>query len=145
MDNLIENYEIILNNLKNTCNDIDSFTQIRKPKMSNMELVALNLTAEYRSINTELQLFRSLKSTCLENLIERSVYNKRRKKLFDYTELIRKRLSEKFTKFTNVFVLDSLPTPICKYARAGRSSICSTYKIQPSFGYCVAQKDRYFG
>ncbi|MFV0531270.1 MAG: IS982 family transposase, partial [Flavobacteriales bacterium] len=85
MDNLIENYEIILNNLKNTCNDIDSFTQIRKPKMSNMELVALNLTAEYRSINTELQLFRSLKSTCLENLIERSVYNKRRKKLFDYT------------------------------------------------------------
>jgi len=25
-NNLTENYEIILNNIKNTCNDIDSFT-----------------------------------------------------------------------------------------------------------------------
>ena len=28
MNNLIENYEIILNNLKLTCGDINSFTQI---------------------------------------------------------------------------------------------------------------------
>lgn len=67
INNLIENYEIILNNLKITCSDIDSFTQIRKPKLSNTELVALNLTAEYMSINTELQLFRKLQSTYLEN------------------------------------------------------------------------------
>lgn len=39
INNLIENYEIILNNRKNTCRDIDGFTQIRKPKKSNTELV----------------------------------------------------------------------------------------------------------
>ena len=86
MNNLTENYEIILNNLKNTCEDIESFHQIRTPKLCNLELVALNLTAEYMSINTELQLFRYLKGTYLESMIERSTYNKRRKKLFAFFE-----------------------------------------------------------
>jgi len=145
MNNLIENYEIILKNLKNTCRDIESYQQIRKPKLSNLELTAINLTAEYMSINTELQLFRCLKNTYLETMIERSVYNKRRKKLFDYTESIRKRLSEFFVQFTDVFILDSMPTPICKYARAGRSNICAAYQIRPTFGHCAAQKSKYFG
>jgi hypothetical protein len=56
MSNLVENYEIILNNLKTICGDIESFNQIRK--LNNLQLVSLNLTAEYMSINTELQLFR---------------------------------------------------------------------------------------
>jgi len=145
MNNLIENYEIILNNLKLTCSNLDSFKQIRRPKLSNIELVSLNLTAEYMSINTELQLFRYLKGTYLEYMIERSVYNKRRKKLFGYTESIRKCISEMFAEFTDVFVVDSMPTPICKYVRAGRSNICSTYDIQPTFGHCASQKNKYFG
>ena len=145
MNNLIENYEIILKHLRTTCADIPSFYQIRTPKLSNLELVAVNLTAEYMSINTELQLFRCLKGTYLECMIERSIYNKRRKKLFDYTESIRQRLSEHFTRFTDVFIVDSMPTAICKYARAGRSNICSTYEIQPSYGYCASQKSKYFG
>jgi len=145
MNNLIENYEIILNNLKATCADIESFHQVRTPKLSNIELVAINLTAEYMSINTELQLFRYFKGTYLQTMIERSVYNKRRRKLFGYTEAMRKRLSEMFFDFTDAFIVDSKPTPICNYARAGRSSICSTYNIQPSFGYCASKKSNYYG
>ena len=145
MNNLIQNYEILFENLNETCGDIKSFSQIRKPKLSNLQLVALNITAEYMSISTELQLFRCLKGTCLEDKIERSVYNKRRRELFDYTEKIRKRLSEKFAEFTDVFVVDSMPTPICNFARAGRSNICSTYDIRPAFGHCASQKSKYFG
>lgn len=145
MNNLVQNYEIILNNLKTICGDIESFNQIRKPKLNNLQLVSLNLTAEYMSINTELQLFRCLKSTYLDLMIERSVYNKRRKKLLNYTEAIRKRISQMFVEFTDVFVIDSMPAPICKYARGGRSKICSTYQIQPTFGYCASQKSKYFG
>ena len=140
MDNLIENYEIIFKNL-----EITSYHQIKTPKLSNLQFVAINLTAEYMSINTELKLFRHIKETYLESMIERSVYNKRRKKLFDYTETIRKRISEMFTRFTDVFVVDSLPTPICQYSRAGRSSICTNQNIQPSRGYCASQNSIYFG
>ena len=42
--------------------------------MSNLELVAINLTAEYMSLNSELQLFRCSKGTYLEPMIERSIY-----------------------------------------------------------------------
>jgi len=78
-------------------------------------------------------------------MIERSVYNKSRRNSFNYTESIRQRLSKHFAQFTYVFIIDSMPTPICKYTRAGRSTICSTYEIRHSYGYCAPKKSNYFG
>lgn len=66
------------------------------------------MRVKYMSKNTELQLFRYLKGTCLEDKIERSIYNKRQRELFDYTEKIRKELNEKFAECTDVFVVDWL-------------------------------------
>ena len=145
MNNLIQNYEIILKELTATCKHIKSNKQIRLPKMSDLELVALNITAEYMSINSELQLFRCISGTDLDGKIERSVYNKRRRKLFPYIEKIRETLSSKFSDFTDVFIVDSTPIEICKISRANRSAICSTEEVKPAFGYCAAQKSRYFG
>ena len=76
MNNLVQNYKIILEKLTKNCSNIEYFSQIRKPKLSNLELVAINLTAEYISYNSELQLFRAIKGTELENKIERSVNGK---------------------------------------------------------------------
>ncbi len=45
MNNLIQNYKIILKELKETCKNIPTKKKIRKPKLSDMELVALNITA----------------------------------------------------------------------------------------------------
>jgi hypothetical protein len=42
--------------------------------MSDLELVALNITAEYMSINSELQLFRCISGTVLDGKIERRVH-----------------------------------------------------------------------
>lgn len=145
MNNLIQRYEIILNTLQKKCSHISCFTQIRKPKLSNLELVALNLTAEFMSINTELQLFRELKHTYLEPKIERTVYNKRKRKLFSFLEQIRCSIVEPLSEFSNTFIIDSTPLQICKYVRAKRSEICSTPDIIPNFGYCAATKTRYFG
>ena len=145
MNNLIQNYKIILKELTKNCNHITSSKKIRLPKMSDLELVALNITAEYMSINSELQLFRCISGTVLDGKIERSVYNKRKRKLFPYIEKIRETLSSKFSDFTDVFIVDSTPIEICKISRANRSGICSTNEIKPSFGYCAAQKTRYFG
>lgn len=145
MNNLIQNYEIILTELTKTCSHIKSTQQIRVPKLSDLELVALNITAEYMSINSELQLFRVISGTYLEDKIERSVYNKRKRVLFPYMNKIRETLSTKFSEFTDVFIVDSSPIEICKISRANRSAICSTGEIRPSFGYCAAQKTRYFG
>ena len=82
---------------------------------------------------------------CLDGKIERNVYNKRKRKLLPYIEKIRETLSGKFADFTDVFIVDSTPIEICKISRANRSAICATDEIKPSFGYCAAQKSRYFG
>ncbi len=131
MNNLIQNYKIILKELTKNCNHITSSKKIRLPKMSDLELVALNITAEYMSINSELQLFRCISGTVLDGKIERSVYNKRKRKLFPYIEKIRETLSSKFSDFTDIFIVDSTPIEICKISRANRSAICSTNEIKP--------------
>lgn len=145
MNNLIQNYEIILKELTNTCKHIEVPKKIRIPKLSDLELVALTMTAEYMSINSELQLFRAISGSVLEPKIERSVFNKRRRSLFFYFEKIRVVLSKKFMEFTDVFIVDSTPIEICKFSRARRSEICATQEIRPAFGYCAAQKKNYFG
>src|SRR5690606_41468481 len=93
-------------------------------KLNNLELIAMNLTAEYMGINSECQLFRDISSTYLSSKIERSVYNKRKRMLFPYIEKLRKQISNKFNEDEDVFIIDSMPLEICKNARASRSSIC---------------------
>ncbi len=86
-----------------------------------------------------------IQKTELQGKIDRSVYNKRKRRIFGYIEKIRETLSNKFSDFTNVFIVDSTHIEICKISRANRSAICSTEDIKPFFGYCASQKTRYFG
>ena len=92
MHNLLQSYEFIHKNLlelgikENAC-----FKPII-PKMTDLEIVELNITAEFLSIDSEYQLFRTLKQTYLSDKIERSVYNKRKRKLFNWMEEIRKKM-----------------------------------------------------
>ena len=58
-----------------SCGNIQSIKQIRVPKLSDLELIALNITAEYMSINSELQLFRSISGTDMDDKVEKSFYN----------------------------------------------------------------------
>jgi hypothetical protein len=146
MNNFIQNYEIILKNLQGLSIDSQCFVQIRKPKLSNIELIAMNLTAEYMSIDSECQLFRTISGSHLEGLIERSVYNRRKRKLFSLTEQIRQKLASSFNQFEDYFVVDSMPLEVCKNARANRSSICKDEEYcYPDKGFCASQKLYYYG
>lgn len=92
MHNFQTNYDKILEVL-NSIEPKSNFShQIRKPKLTDKELIAINLTSEFMSIDSEHQLFRLLPKK-LASKIERSVYNRRRRRLFDTIELIRVQLS----------------------------------------------------
>ena len=146
MNNFIQKYEIILKHLQSLNISLDSFRQIRKPRLGNLDLIAMNLTAEYMGIHSELQLFRDIQNTYLEKLIERSVYNRRKRALFPQIEQVRKTLAKDFNEFEDVYVIDSMPLEICKNARASRSKICRDVEYAlPSKGYCASQKTYYFG
>jgi len=146
MNNFIQNYEIILNHLKSLNINTDFFIQIRKPRLSNLELIAMNFTAEYMSIDSECQLFRLIDDTFLEQLIERSVYNRRKRKLFSLIEKVRVKLSSFFNEFEEYFIVDSMPLEVCKTSRASRSSICKEKQQSfPDKGFCASQNMYFYG
>ncbi|MSN85401.1 IS982-like element ISRa1 family transposase, partial [Riemerella anatipestifer] len=119
--------------------------QRRTPKMSDLEVISLNITAEYLSIDSELQLFRKLPNSLI-NKIERSVYNKRKRRLSLQTEQIRQRISMEFNEFEDIFIVDSMPMKVCENARSTRSKICKEQSYSsPTYGYCASQKLYFYG
>ena len=146
MNNFIRSYEIILHHLQELQINASLFKQIRQPKLSNIELIAINFTAEYMGIDSECQLFRIIESSFLEPLIERSVYNRRRRKLFPLIENIRLQLSSLFNEFEDYFIVDSMPLEVCKTSRASRSKICKEEEFCfPDKGFCASQNFYYYG
>lgn len=98
------------------------------PKFSDLEVIALNLTAESMSIDSENYLFALLEDYRNEmpNMISRRQYNDRRKYTADLCERIRKRIVERIDGSEDIFVIDSN----CSQ----RSDQC---KIQPCTNLCI--------
>jgi hypothetical protein len=96
----------------------------REFKVTYFEVIDISLTSEFMSIESENSFFNQLQNRQISNLIERSQYNKRRKKLFHFAEEIRQHLYSKFTEFESYFIVDSMLFEICKMARHNRIKIC---------------------
>lgn len=145
MNNLRSNYERILEVLRKISTDTQLPMQRRRPSMSDLELISLSLTAEYMSIDSESDLFRKLPS-CLLSKIDRTVYNRRKRRLVPYQNAIRLNLAESFNSCEDVFIVDSMPLEVCKIARSSRSKICKEeLHSSPAKGYCASQKMYYYG
>ena len=145
MNNFESNYGKILEILKLITKKESFLTQIREPKLKDIELIAMNLTSKYMSIDSECQLFRILPEV-LSSKIERSVYNKRKRKLFTAMEFIREKLSDKFNEFEDYYIVDSMPLEVTKLSRSGRSTICKeSYDTAPNRGFCASQNMSYYG
>ena len=145
MNNLSANYERILEVLRKISKEQLLTYQRRCPKMSDLELISLSLTAEFMGLDSETDLFRKLPQTILAT-IERSVYNRRRRKLLYHMDVIRLKLASYFNDFENYFIVDSMPLEVCKLSRGSRSKICkeNIYSL-PNKGYCASQGTRYYG
>lgn len=144
MNNFTRNYEKILETLQLVESKMNLLNQIRKPKLSDIELIALDLTSEFLSIDPERDLFRKLPFN-LASKIDRSVYNRRRRGLFYYRNELRKRLVREIGS-KDCFIVDSMPLEICKLSRSSRSSICKElYATASDKGYCASQDNTYYG
>lgn len=117
-----------------------------KPKLSDIELISLIILTEFKSIDSEYQLFREIKNFDIESKIERSVYNRRKRKLFPFIEEIRIKMVRKLNDLENYFVVDSMPLEVCKISRSARSKICkeTEYAI-PNRGFCASQNLQFYG
>lgn len=154
MHNLKTNFDKFLDITKsffeNHINEHDNFRfYARHPKMSDCEIIALSLTAESIGIDSENYLFGKLKADYkidFPNLIDRSNYNRRRKKLYPEITELNKGLADKINEGEDVYLVDSIPVPICQLAREKRSKICKEdYLTSPDKGYSAVSKSYYYG
>jgi len=144
MNNFSANYRKILNIIQQIEQKKNFLNQIRIPKLSDIELIAIDITAEYMSIDSEYQLFRKLPIE-LSALIERSVYNRRRRKLFFHRQRLQKMIAAKIS-LSDYYIVDSMPLEVCKLSRSNRSRICKeNFETYPNKGYCSTQKVNYYG
>lgn len=146
MSNLEANCELILTELRKLTKTENFYFKPIKPKLSDIELISLIILAEFKSIDSEHQLFREIKGLDIGSKIERTVYNRRKRQLFFHIEEIRMKMVEKFNEFENYFVVDSMPLEVCKIARSSRSKICKEedYAL-PNKGFCASQNLHYYG
>ncbi|OWP83561.1 IS982 family transposase [Flavobacterium davisii] len=146
MSNIEANYKFILNELLKIGIQSNFYFKAIKPKRTDLELIVINVTAEYSFIDSEYQLFRVLANTSLKDKIERSVYNKRKRRLFCHIEVIRNKLVTFLNQDEQYFIVDSMPLEICKNARANRSKICKKVDYaHPNKGFCASQNSAYYG
>ena len=147
MSNIVKKYLRVLEVISSLNCELEFKSGIgRKQKMSDLEVVALSLTAEFMSIDSENSLFKEISTEQIPNLIERSQYNKRRRKLFLFSEKIRTKLASKFLEFEDYYIVDSMPLEVCKFSRHNRIKICKEeFETAPSKGFCASQNNWFYG
>lgn len=154
MHNLSTNFRLFLNIAKsvfksqiNSDNNFKFYP--RKPKLSDCEILALTLAAESIGIDSESYLFGKLKSDYsadFPKLIHRCNFNRRRKSLGTYLQQLNQYLSSQMNENENIFIVDSIPVPICKIVREKSSKICrENFETAPDKGYSAVNKAWYFG
>lgn len=153
-------YPIVKISMENYTNNSGNIKKSgSEPTFSEVSVITLSLTAECLSIDSlsakalaqagENFLFKKLNSgykDAFPGLIERSRYNRRRRKLSEYIDLVRRYLVDRLIPYEDLYILDSMPLEVCKLTRAKRSTIRSeNYSTAPNYGYCASHNTYYYG
>ena len=145
MNNLDANYKRILEVLRKISNENLLSYQRRTPKLKDLELISLALTAEFMGIDSENHLFRQIPKT-IKCKIERSVYNRRKRRLANSINDLRMKIAKSFNEFEKFFIIDSMPVEVCKLSRSGTSKICKDAEYcYPNRGFCASQQMSFYG
>lgn len=112
------------------------------PRFSDLDVIALSLTAEHLGIDSENNLFDRLKEyqKDFRHLISRRQFNDRRKNTYQLCEMIRKRIAKAMDGAEEYFCVDSKPIEVCRLSRGKRCKMGKNKPDKsPAFGYCATQ------
>ena len=118
------------------------------PKFSDLEVIALGLTAETLSIDNENNLFNRLTGYkgSFANMKPRRQFNDRRKFTGELCETIRKRIADSIDGGEEYLWIDSKLIEVCSIAGGKRCKMGKMdYSKAPSFSYCASQGTYYYG
>src|SRR5690606_21673562 len=106
MNNLNANYERILEVLRKISKDNLLSYQRRAPKLKDLELISLALTAKFMGIDSKRHPVRQITET-IKCRIDRSVYKRRKRRLSDNINDLRMKIARSINEFEKYFIVDS--------------------------------------
>lgn len=132
-----------LNEFENVC------YYANRPRFSDCKVIALGICCEALGIDSE-NYFWSKLTNDYENdfpdLMHRTNFNRRRKRLSEFIHRITERISAQFNLGEDTYILDSIPVPICKLARERRCKICrDSFETAPDKGYTASLEKWFYG
>ena len=154
MHNLKTNFDKFFNITKSVFKDClnqadNYYFYPNKPKLSYCEIIALSVTGESIGIDSENYFWGKLKSDHKDDfprLIHRSNFNRRRKHLYPFIEELNEHLAHSLNGSEDVYLVDSIPVPVCQIAREKQSKICKDdFETAPDKGYSAVSKSYYYG
>lgn len=131
-------------------NRFDNFFAYRnKPKLSDCQIIALAITGETLGIDSENYFWGKLKSDHkhdFPDLIDRSNFNRRRKRLYPFIQELNQKVASLMNQGETVYLVDSIPIPVCKNAREKQSKVCrECFETAPDKGYSAVNKTYFYG
>lgn len=120
-----------------------------KPRMSDLDIIALSLTSEALGIDSENYLYGKIKSDYpqyFSNLPDRSNYNRRKRRMQKYIPWVSESIARIIDPAADRYILDSIPVPVCQPVRSSRAAICREDPgVHPSRGYHASHRLHYYG
>ena len=116
------------------------------PALSDSEVMTMEITGEYLGIDTDKGLWIYFKEHWLElfpKIGDRTTFTRQAANLHWVKQKLQESLAKSLGASSDaLYVIDGLPIPVCKFARAHFSHI---FKGEASYGYCAAKKEPYYG
>lgn len=117
-----------------------------KAEMSDSEILTLALVMDYLPFPGETQFIGFIRANYgqwFPDLLERSQFNRRLRKLESMLETLRRNWVKQLAGVNNnSFIIDTKPIPVMGYRRSKRHS---DFHGSADYGYCAARKMKYFG
>lgn len=146
LDNFItEVYTLIDDEYKNLTKFVNLRKRGFKPKLSDSEVITMELIGEYLGFYKDLSIWKYFKNNKLylfPRLGSRSNFVKQSSNLSSFKEILQKKIIEKYFEDIRLHIIDGFPMPICRYIRSKR---CKSFKGEAGYGYCPAKDEKYYG
>ena len=116
------------------------------PNLKDSEVITMEIVGEFLGRDgdkTIWEYFTSHWKHFFPNIPDRSNFAKQAANLHVVKRLLQERLATALGAFADTLhLIDGLPIPICKFARAYFSQI---FKGDAAYGYCATKKENYYG
>lgn len=117
-----------------------------RPALEDSEVMTMEIVGEFLGIDTDKGIWEYFKghwSCFFPDIPDRSNFAKQAANLHVIKRLLQEHLTKVLGAYgDNLHLIDGLPIPVCKLARAHFSKI---FKGDVAYGYCATKKEHYYG